>query len=158
VAQPHVTSPFGWRTDPVDGRGEQLHRGVDLRGAPGDLVGAIAPGVVEFAGTDPLLGNLVIVDHGQDLRSLYGHLQDLLVHEGLPVDRATTLGLVGNTGRSQAPHLHLSVTVHGVHIDPLRVIGQPFHVPELLVQAAVLAGKALEADQGLGQPSAAHDP
>jgi len=128
----HITSHFGWRVDPVGGKGMRLHRGVDLRGQVGDLVTAIAGGRVTFVGHDALLGNVVIIDHGMGIESLYGHLQDVLVHHGLAVPRGAAIGMVGNTGRSQATHLHLTVRVHGVAIDPLAVLGHPLHAPEVL--------------------------
>lgn len=128
----HFTSWFGWRTDPVSGRGTRLHRGTDLRARPGDLVMAIAPGHVRFVGHDELLGNLVVVDHGQGIESYYGHLTDAAVVVGLPVAQGTALGTAGNTGRSQAPHLHLAVRIAGVAVDPVALIGQPLHPATLL--------------------------
>ena len=125
----HVTSTYGWRVDPVTGLGTRLHRGIDLRGTPGDLILSIGAGTVEFAGHDPLLGNLVIVDHGQGLQSFYGHLSDVLVVAEMDVERGAAIGLAGNTGRSAAPHLHLSVRLDGVPIDPLEVLGEPPHRP-----------------------------
>jgi murein DD-endopeptidase MepM/ murein hydrolase activator NlpD len=127
VESPHITSYFGWRTNPMTGVGTKLHRGLDLRGQIGDLILSIGPGVVQFAGHDLLLGNLVIVDHGLGVTSYYGHMHDLLVHVGLPVDRGTALGLVGNTGRSEAPHLHLTVKIGALAVDPLWLIGAPLH-------------------------------
>lgn len=162
VQSVHLTSSFGWRVDPVSGRGVRLHRGVDFRGATGDLVLSIGPGRVEFVGHDPLLGNMVVVDHGDGLQSLYGHLSDVLVVADVPVDRGAALGLVGNTGRSAAPHLHLTVKLDGVAIDPLEIIGEPLHHPRALVgpgeaAAAVdVAPAALEPSStspGLADPS-----
>jgi murein DD-endopeptidase MepM/ murein hydrolase activator NlpD len=127
VESAHITSYFGWRINPITGSGTKLHRGLDLRGEIGDLILSIGPGVVAFAGTDPLLGNLVIVDHGLGVTSFYGHMSDILVHVGLPVDRGVTLGLVGNTGRSEAPHLHLTVKLGDFAVDPLWLIGAPRH-------------------------------
>ncbi|PCC67624.1 Peptidase family M23 [Nannocystis exedens] len=127
VESPHITSYFGWRTNPMTGVGTKLHRGLDLRGGIGDLILSIGPGVVAFAGQDLLLGNLVIVDHGLGVTSYYGHMHDILVHAGLPVDRGTALGLVGNTGRSEAPHLHLTVKIGALAVDPLWLIGAPLH-------------------------------
>lgn len=128
VERVHITSPFGWRVDPVSGVGTRLHRGVDFRGAPGDPVLSIAAGTVQFAGHDPLLGKMIIVEHEGGVESLYGHLSDTLVHEGLPVARGAAIGLVGNTGRSAAPHLHLTVKVDGEAIDPLHLIGEPLQI------------------------------
>ena len=127
VESVHITSYFGWRTNPITGAGTKLHRGLDLRGETGDLILSIGPGVVAFAGTDPLLGNLVIVDHGLGVTSFYGHMSDILVHSGLHVDRGVALGLVGNTGRSEAPHLHLTVKLGAFAVDPLWLIGAPLH-------------------------------
>ncbi len=127
VESVHITSYFGWRTNPITGAGTKLHRGLDLRGETGDLILNIGPGVVAFAGTDPLLGNLVIVEHGLGVTSFYGHMSDILVHTGLPVDRGVALGLVGNTGRSEAPHLHLTVKLGAFAVDPLWLIGAPLH-------------------------------
>ncbi len=133
VQSVHITSSYGWRVDPVSGRGTRLHRGVDFRGSPGDLVLSIGAGQVEFVGHDPFLGNMIIVDHGEGLRSLYGHLSDVLVAAQMPVDRGAAIGLVGNTGRSAAPHLHLTVKLDGVAIDPLEVLREPLHRPQALV-------------------------
>ena len=137
----HITSSFGWRVDPVSGKGTRLHGGLDLRGAIGDPVLSIADGTVVFAGHDALLGNHVIVRHrGVDpntdhkIESFYGHLSDVLVHEGLAVSRGAAIGLVGNTGRSAAPHLHLTIKIDDVPIDPLELIGQPPHAPTALTQ------------------------
>lgn len=127
VESPHITSYFGWRINPITGAGTKLHRGLDLRGQTGDLVLSVGPGVVQFSGHDLLLGNLVIVDHGLGVTSFYGHLSDILVHTGLPVDRGTALGLVGNTGRSEAPHLHLTIKLGRLAVDPLWLLGAPLH-------------------------------
>lgn len=132
VLSVHITSSFGWRVDPVSGRGVRLHRGLDLRGAIGDLVLSIGDGHVEFVGHDPLLGTMVIIDHGDGLTSLYGHLSDVLVVADVEVDRGAAIGLVGNTGRSAAPHLHLTVKLDGQAIDPLEVIGEPHYRPVAL--------------------------
>jgi murein DD-endopeptidase MepM/ murein hydrolase activator NlpD len=148
----HITSSFGWRVDPVTGLGTRLHRGLDLRGAPGDLVLSIGAGTVAFVGHDPLLGNLVVVDHGEGLESFYGHLSDVLVVTDVAVDRGAAIGLVGNTGRSAAPHLHLTIKLDGVAIDPLELIGEPLHRPKAL--ATPLA--ALEQDAPAPDPPPGH--
>lgn len=143
----HITSDFGWRIDPVSGRGTRLHAGVDFRGAIGDPVLAVAQGTVAFAGHDDLLGNHVIIDHATvdhatvdhatvdhatvdtspAVQSFYGHLSDVLVVPGVKIQRGAAIGLVGNTGRSAAPHLHLTIKVDGVAVDPLALIGHPVH-------------------------------
>ena len=119
LEQVHITSRFGWRSDPVSGVGVRLHRGIDLRGATGDLVLATGQARVLFSGWDPLLGELIILDHGDGLESWYAHLSSRLVYEGIAVQRGSAIGNVGNTGRSAAPHLHLTIKLDGEAIDPL---------------------------------------
>ena len=138
----HITSEFGWRVDPVSGQGTRLHRGVDFRGAIGDPVLAVAAGQVVFAGHDELLGNHVIVDHGQRVQSFYGHLSDVLVHAGVDVDRGAMIGLVGNTGRSAAPHLHRTIKLDDVAVDPLALIGVAVFAPTALAQELPQAAPA----------------
>ena len=123
----HVTSSFGWRVDPVEGSATRLHRGTDFRGEVGDLVLSIARGHVSFVGHDPVLGTMVVVDHGLGVTSLYGHLSDVLVWPGASLERGAALGLVGNSGRSAAPHLHLTIKIDDVAVDPMMVLGQPLH-------------------------------
>ncbi|MCR9165258.1 MAG: M23 family metallopeptidase [Nannocystaceae bacterium] len=123
----HVTSSFGWRVDPVEGSATRLHRGTDFRGEVGDLVLSIAAGQVTFVGHDPVLGTMVVVDHGLGITSLYGHLSDALVWPGASLQRGAALGLVGNTGRSAAPHLHLTIKIDDVAVDPMMLLGQPLH-------------------------------
>ncbi len=127
VESVHVTSDFGWRLDPVIGAGLRLHRGTDFRGDEGDLVLSVASGQVTFVGHDPVLGTMVVVDHGLGITSLYGHLSDSLVWEGAAVDRGAALGLVGNTGRSAGSHLHLTIKIDDVAVDPMMLLGQPLH-------------------------------
>ncbi|HFE44456.1 MAG TPA: M23 family metallopeptidase [Nannocystis exedens] len=130
---PHITSTFGWRINPMTGAGNKLHRGLDLRGKTGDPVLSIGGGRIQFAGHDRFLGTCAIVDHGGGLTSWYGHMSDLLVYEGMSVERGAAIGLVGSTGRSQAAHLHLSVKIGDTSIDPLMVLGAPAYAyPALL--------------------------
>lgn len=130
---PHITSTFGWRINPITGTGTKLHRGLDLRGKTGDPVLSIGDGTIQFAGHDRFLGTCIIVDHGGGLTSWYGHMSDLLVYEGMSVERGAAIGLVGSTGRSQAPHLHLSVKIGDTSINPLMVLGAPAYAyPALL--------------------------
>ncbi len=153
VESVHITSSFGWRVDPVSGAGTRLHRGIDLRGAPGDLVSSIGAGRVAFVGHDPMLGNLVVIDHGEGLESYYGHLSDVLVVADIEVDRGAAIGLVGNTGRSAAPHLHLTVKLDGVAIDPLELLGEPQYRP----RAVATPLEALEPAPPAPEPTEALD-
>jgi murein DD-endopeptidase MepM/ murein hydrolase activator NlpD len=114
-----VSSRFGWRESPY-GSGTQRHTGLDIKAAYGTPVRVSAPGVVVFAGRDSGgYGSTVVVDHGHNVKTLYGHLSGIYVREGQRVARATAIGAVGNTGRSTGVHLHYEVRVGNVPVDPM---------------------------------------
>ncbi|NOU04053.1 MAG: M23 family metallopeptidase [Novosphingobium sp.] len=113
-----VSSGFGLRSDPL-GPGLRFHAGVDLPGRAGSPVLATGGGVVAFAGWAGGYGNMVIIDHGQNVRTRYGHLLRLLVREGERVPGGTTIGLMGSTGRSTGNHLHYELRVGGLAVNPL---------------------------------------
>ena len=118
-----VASPYGWRRDPIHGR-RRFHAGVDLAGRQGDVVMATAPGVVEAAGWDRGYGRRVLVRHPGGWKSLYGHLEQIFVRVGDPVDLGSPVGLMGSTGRSTAPHLHFEIHRDGQHVDPERFVDE----------------------------------
>ena len=115
-----TTSAFGWRADPVTGR-TRLHRGVDLRAAYGTDVPAAQAGEVVFAGQRGAYGNLVIVRHDGGVETRYAHLASIAVKPGVAVAAGESLGRVGSSGRSTAPHLHFEVLVNGERVDPERI-------------------------------------
>lgn len=116
-----ISSGFGYRTSPFTGRRE-FHRGLDIASREGTPVVAPADGVVTFAGRKGGLGNLVVIDHGYGKVTRFAHLKKWLVRRGAHVKRGDKLGLVGNTGRSTAPHLHYEVHVNGLPVNPLKYI------------------------------------
>ena len=114
-----VSSRFGWRESPWGG-GSQRHTGLDIRAPYGTPVRVSAPGVVVFAGRDSGgYGTTVVVDHGRNVKTLYGHLSGVYVRPGQRVARGAAIGAVGNTGRSTGVHLHYEVRVGNVPVDPM---------------------------------------
>ena len=110
---------------PVDGwvsRGFEVgtdgHPGIDLVEETGTPVRASARGVVQLAGWDEVLGNLVVLDHGNGLVSRYGHNDTLLVKAGEEVLRGAPIARIGTTGRSSAPHLHFEVRREDEPLNP----------------------------------------
>jgi murein DD-endopeptidase MepM/ murein hydrolase activator NlpD len=112
-----VNSEYGRRADPWTGAPE-FHSGMDIAAQRGTQVHAPAGGVVTFAGTLPEFGMTIKVEHGQDLKTIYGHLSKLAVTQGQKVERGTLLGYSGNTGRSSGPHLHYEIHVKGRPVNP----------------------------------------
>jgi murein DD-endopeptidase MepM/ murein hydrolase activator NlpD len=112
-----VNSEFGARVSPWSRDGE-FHAGMDIRAERGTLVRAPASGVVSLAGPNAEYGLSVMLDHGNDIRSLYAHLSKVSVKLGERVERGAEIGLTGNTGRSSGPHLHYEILVKGQPVNP----------------------------------------
>lgn len=119
-----VTSPFGYRRDPILGKSRvRFHAGVDLGGRRGDLVVSAGTGRVIGAGWKGGHGRTVTVQHPGGLVSRYAHLSQILVPLGAEVDAGSPLGLMGSSGRSTGPHLHFELRRGSVPVDPLELVG-----------------------------------
>jgi murein DD-endopeptidase MepM/ murein hydrolase activator NlpD len=103
-----ITSVFGWRTHPIYG-GARFHTGIDLGTPIGSPVLAAFTGTVISADWMGGYGNVVLIQHSDGLRSLYGHLSRPMVRPGQVVHQGTVIGLSGSTGNSTGPHLHFEM-------------------------------------------------
>jgi len=115
-----LTSDFGLR---FRGVSPDIHRGVDLRAPMGTEVFAMAQGTVRFAGTMRGFGNVVWIDHGGSILSVYAHLSAIRVRQGQRIRRGELLGLSGQSGDATAPHLHFEVWRGGIEVDPVPLFG-----------------------------------
>ncbi len=113
-----ITSGFGWRMHPVLGY-ERFHSGLDFGADYGTTIYAAEQGIVIFAGWYGGYGNAVIIDHGGNVTTLYGHTSEFYVSEGQMVQRGQAIAAVGSTGLSTGPHLHFEVRRDGEPTDPL---------------------------------------
>jgi murein DD-endopeptidase MepM/ murein hydrolase activator NlpD len=111
------TSPFGWRRDPFSGAAT-YHRGVDLRAAYGEAIGAADAGTVVFAGEQGGYGQTVVVEHANGVRTRYAHLSSLMTDVGAELKAGEAVGRAGRSGRATGTHLHFEVTQNGRHVDP----------------------------------------
>ncbi len=116
-----VSSVFGVKRV-FNGEPRSVHKGLDLRGAEGTPIKAAAGGTVLLSDDLYFSGNVVYIDHGQGVVTMYAHLSKSLVKPGQYVARGETLGLVGATGRVTGPHLHLTLLVQGVPVDPFPLL------------------------------------
>ncbi|MGB0892896.1 MAG: M23 family metallopeptidase [Parashewanella sp.] len=116
-----LSSPFGLRNDPFTGR-RAMHKGIDFAGAEGEDVVATAAGVVTWAGSMFGYGELVEIDHGNGLRTRYGHNKSLNVRLGDVVGKGEKIASMGSTGRSTGPHVHYEVLRGGQQIDPQKYV------------------------------------
>jgi murein DD-endopeptidase MepM/ murein hydrolase activator NlpD len=143
VQSGHLGSSFGWRIDPFTGR-SALHTGLDFQADPGTPILAAAGGVVVAQEVHPAYGNMVEIDHGNDLITRYAHASKVFVKKGDLVKRGQKIAEVGTTGRSTGPHLHFEVMVQGVPQDPQKFLAAGRDLPVLhLARAQGAAGRPL---------------
>jgi hypothetical protein len=134
LAAPTKAFPAGkgfgstWVFDKPPGTSE-LHSGADYALAAGTPVAAVADGAVVLAGELFFAGNAVFIDHGNGLITMYFHLRDVTVKTGQRVKQGESIGVVGSTGRTTGPHLHLGVRWHNARIDPAVLFGYPAKIP-----------------------------
>jgi len=116
-----ISSFFGMRTDPFNGRRE-FHQGMDFAGKAGSNVMAVAAGLVTWAGERYGYGNLVEINHGSGYVTRYGHNKEILVKVGDTIKKGKVLAKMGSTGRSTGPHVHFEVLRHGKAVNPAKYI------------------------------------
>lgn len=117
VKKPWVTSVFG-EVRYITFGGGSPHRGIDYGANYGEPVKAAAPGKVVFAAYTHVRGNLIIIDHGYGVFTIYMHLDKIWVYKGQWVQTGRKIGAIGSTGLSTGPHLHFSVRVGNINVDP----------------------------------------
>ncbi len=116
-----VTSSFGERQDPFNGEGA-FHAGIDIATAYGNPIDAPADGVIQMAGPASGYGREMILDHGQGIMTVYGHLSGFAVVVGQQVKRGQVIGYVGSAGRSTGPHLHYEVRIRNIPVNPYKYL------------------------------------
>lgn len=116
-----ITSPFGMRTHPITGI-YKLHTGVDIGAPMGAQFIAANDGIVVKAGYNVAYGNMVILDHGGGVQTLYAHGSQILVENGDIIKQGTPVLAVGSTGYSTGPHAHFEVRINGEYVEPLDYI------------------------------------
>ena len=117
----YITSDFGYRDAPTAGA-TSYHRGIDIGASYGDSAWAAAGGIVETTEYNSAMGNYVVIDHGNGIRTYYEHLDSFSVNEGEYVSQGDKIGVVGSTGIATGPHLHFGVNVYGDYTDPLSYV------------------------------------
>lgn len=139
VPHANLGSIFGWRIDPITGR-SALHTGLDFPALTGTPIFAAAGGVVVTQEFHPDYGNMIEVDHGNNLITRYGHTSKVYVKKGDLIKRGQRIADVGSTGRSTGSHLHFEVLVQGVPQDPQKFLNAGRNLPGVQVaQASVPA-------------------
>jgi len=118
-----ISDFFGWRDDPFGGSNSNFHGGLDIAGSYGANILAADGGTIIYAGWNSGgYGNMVMIDHGNGIVTVYGHMSQVLVNVWDVVDKGDVIGLVGSTGWSTGPHLHIEFRVNGERVDPLNYL------------------------------------
>ena len=148
VAAGILGSAFGWRIDPFTG-GSALHTGLDFQAESGTPILAAAGGVVVVQDVHSAYGNMVEIDHGNDLITRYAHASKVFVKKGDLIKRGQKIAEVGTTGRSTGPHLHFEVLVQGVPQDPQKFLTAGRDLP---AQPLAKAARPAKTSTTAGQP------
>ncbi len=120
-ANGRVTSAFGWRNSPL-ADGNELHAGIDIAVNYGIPVVAAADGTITESGSAGGYGNLVQIDHGNGISTLYGHNSKLAVNVGQTVKKGQIVSYAGSSGKSTGPHVHYEVRENGKPVDPWKYL------------------------------------
>lgn len=121
VSGKRISSPYGYRNHPITGK-KSFHSGVDIAANFGNGVYAYGDGKVVEAGWNGAYGNSILIDHGNGLKTRYGHLSKIYVRVGQKVGTNYKIGAVGSTGFSTGPHVHFEVLKNGQTKNPLNYI------------------------------------
>ncbi|HPU69972.1 MAG TPA: peptidoglycan DD-metalloendopeptidase family protein [Coprothermobacter proteolyticus] len=117
-----VTSPFGWRINPLTGRGKDFHTGIDVANQYGTPIKASRTGVVIWAGWKTGYGLCVIIDHQDGYGTVYAHMSRIAVKSGQKVSAGTVVGYEGSTGWATGPHLHFEIRIQGEPTNPAKFV------------------------------------
>jgi len=121
-----MSSPYGYRQDPMGGKGRSFHDGIDIAAWHGNPVRATADGTVTYSGVKSGYGNVVEIEHEYGYTTLYAHLSERLVKKGTRVNKGSAVGRVGNTGHSTGSHVHYEVHVNGETVNPWPYLVEEF--------------------------------
>jgi murein DD-endopeptidase MepM/ murein hydrolase activator NlpD len=116
-----ITSKFGKRADPFSRRLAH-HAGIDIKNHTGTRIMATADGTVATRGYNSSFGNYLVLDHGNDFKTRFLHLQKSIVKQGEKVSRGQVIGHLGSTGRSTGPHLHYEIIYQDKNLDPIKLM------------------------------------
>ncbi len=121
ISKGWLSSYYGIRKDPFNGRAA-MHKGVDFAGKEDSAIIATASGVVSWSGSRYGYGQLIEINHGDSLKTRYGHNKILLVSVGDVVSKGQVIARMGSTGRSTGPHVHYEILRNNKQIDPIKFV------------------------------------
>jgi len=121
ISKGWLSSYYGIRKDPFNGRAA-MHKGIDFAGKEDSAIIATASGVVSWSGSRYGYGQLIEINHGDGIKTRYGHNKILLVSVGDVVSKGQAIARMGSTGRSTGPHVHYEILQNNKQIDPIKFV------------------------------------
>jgi len=121
ISKGWLSSYYGIRKDPFNGRAA-MHKGIDFAGKEDSAIIATASGVVSWSGSRYGYGQLIEINHGDGIKTRYGHNKILLVSVGDVVSKGQAIARMGSTGRSTGPHVHYEILRNNKQIDPIKFV------------------------------------
>jgi len=121
ISKGWLSSYYGIRKDPFHGR-PSMHKGIDFAGKEDAAIIATGSGVVTWAGKRYGYGELIEINHGDGLKTRYGHNKTLLVAVGEVIDKGQVIARMGSTGRSTGPHVHYEIMRNNTQINPIKYV------------------------------------
>ncbi len=119
--QGRISSPYGERLHPISGQGD-FHNGIDIAAVLGTEIKAIEDGVVEKCEYNQYSGNFAVIRHNDSTTSSYAHMAKAEVTTGQKVKKGDIIGIVGNTGSSTGPHLHMEIRIDKNPVNPMNYL------------------------------------
>jgi len=121
ISKGWLSSYYGMRKDPFNGR-PAMHKGVDFAGKEDTAIIATGSGLVTWAGKRYGYGQLIEINHGEGIKTRYGHNKNILVAVGDVINKGQVIARMGSTGRSTGPHVHYEVLLNNAQINPIKYV------------------------------------
>ena len=113
-----ITSDFGTRVNPIS-KITAIHEGIDINAKLGTPVKAIFDGTVETVEDSKSMGKMLVINHNDGFKSVYGHLSEIKISKGETITKGSVIALTGNTGESTGPHLHFEIHKNDKAVNPM---------------------------------------